>query len=187
MSRAEKSQLFVGFPQEGGAVQARAGIARSIKRLCLLSQMVCAIGGAICLVRFAWLAICLAAPAAIMQGDGLVVSSPVWAGPVRYVLEAAALMAATRFFGAIVHTVRPFDLPRCRELKIVAALLALAAALPALLSVLAASLHLGGTSVAAASIEPVDLPLLSCGIFLSVLADVFRLGCVLQDQDDGLV
>lgn len=104
-------------------------------------------------------------------------------------LCVSALLVAGRFFSAVAATRRPFTTERACDLRRIGILLMVAglgsrlAGMVATLAVFAAFGYDGSWSFA----ELFDPAALAAGVCVLVFARIFEYGCVLQEQDDGLV
>ena len=108
---------------------------------------------------------------------------------VRICLFAAAACIAARFFGAISSTKRPFALERARDLTRIGILLIVEGLCAKLVGIVCAVavMHVLGYLGSWSTGDLFEWMPLALGVFVLALARVFAYGCVLQEQDDGLV
>ncbi len=105
-------------------------------------------------------------------------------------LGLAILFLGARFFGRIAREGSPFRRERARELGCIAGLIIVASFAPGLLMLasMAVGVALVGSDWALSyEFDLVNYALIVCGCLLLVFAKVFEYGCILQEQDDGLV
>ena len=105
------------------------------------------------------------------------------------ILGAAALLVAAHFFSAVGTTRQPFTAERARDLKRIGILLViqgLTSRLVGMFATLAVFSALGYHGSWSFS-EVIDIAPLALGACILMFAHVFAYGCILQEQDDGLL
>lgn len=108
---------------------------------------------------------------------------------IELVMLVPVFVLLRQFFGGIGSTGRPFELERAKELSQVGALMlwmgVLAGPVGNLLTWLFSMWM--GFEFSVENIGQVALPAFILGIFAFLFARVFEYGCILQQEDDGLV
>lgn len=152
---------------------------------CVCAQGLCMVGAILFAIGFAgtcWQGIQGMKPLLSCLNDGLV--ALIW---------VAMLVLGARFFSASSKQGGPFRIGRAKELGVIAILAMCLSFVPGLITWLA------GLAIAAFSSDPsltegaiafgevAQVEVLYVGFILLAFADIFRYGCLLQQEDDGLV
>lgn len=151
----------------------------------VVAQGVCVVGAILFAIGFAgtcWQGIQGMKPLLTCLNDGL--ADLIW---------VAMLALGARFFSASSKQGGPFKVGRAKELGAIAALTVCLSFVPGILiwlvgfAPVACSAGPSLTEGVVAFGEMVHVELLYAGFVLLTFADIFRYGCLLQQEDDGLV
>ncbi len=109
-----------------------------------------------------------------------------------YVIWMATCLVGVRFFSQAGKKGGPFRQECVRDIKVISRLVLLSSCVPGLVCWIASkALETDASSALAAGAvefgQIVDLPLLYAGLVIWAFALIIEYGCVLQQQDDGLV
>ena len=166
-------------------LRSRWTVVEKLKESCTAAQGICAVGFVVLILMLAGACYKVATrqqPFLTGLGEG-----------VADLVCLVALFFGARFFKGIGETGQPFKERRVRDLEIVANCCILLSVLPGFVTWavgLALSAVSGGAAVPGAldfGIGLVNLPLFWISFLSKSFALVFRYGCILQQQDDGLV
>lgn len=169
------------------AEESRATVLVEMGRSCEGAQGICVVGTIIVALN---LGVC-----ALTCVRGETTPVALLGDAVRCLIWAVSLILGARYFRRAGKDGGPFRAGRTRELKVISKLVILSSFAPGLVSWLAqkALLATGAlpalTQGAAAfeSMTIVDFPLLYAGLIIEAFAMIISYGCLLQQQDDGLV
>ena len=113
---------------------------------------------------------------------------------VSFAFGVAVLAVGARFFRQVAMSGRPFERTRARELLVLAALVVAAAIVPNIVGLAISTWAYNTYAITHGRFtwgvwEPgvVDGLLVVLGVFVLMMARVFRYGCELQEQDDRLL
>ncbi len=156
-----------------------------MRERCSLAQGACAVGFALSLFMLAMTisrGLRGASPLLTCVDDGCL-----------WLIWTALLFIGARFFGCARWEGGPFRAGRAGELKAISVLTVLSSFVPGLVTwllgkvLLAASMDPSLTQEAIEFGQIVNIPVLYAGFVISAFALIISYGCVLQQQDDGLV
>ena len=173
------------FGKKADKARSRGEILCELQEQCVGAQGICMVGAVICLMFFAGK--CWAAANGTMPFLGCVNEA------LQYLLWGAALSVGARYFGRSSKLGGPFRPESVQELKAISWLVLFSSFVPGMFAWLLGKV-LGVFPQTAALVHGafdfdlvVNFPILWAALVIGAFALIISYGCVLQQQDDGLV